>query len=314
MATSVTGGLRAPTMMRAASAMRAGVPSARAAVSMRAGGVARGVAFGLDRFTVGARPATLSATVVGARGVAPRVSAALSMATSVTGGLRAPTMMRAASAMRAGVPSARAAVSMRAGGVARGVDLNLDEFSLSEAGKCEGDLKSAEAHAPIAQAFWSCIDGDAKAVFEGSDVQLFKEIYNTNISDRRDEGDLFVPPQTSLAYVQKLRSLVKEESMMRDERKQHFLSTDFEESNAGPLFPSSWKASFQVAKKEGSRLRPRSDFVSQNALSLLSATPVFEKCSEEGTCFRIYREGALELRTIQEPFGEETLGAVFSMP
>merc|ERR1719284_2124432 len=190
--------------MRAASAMRAGVPSARAAVSMRAGGVARGVAFGLDRFTVGARPATLSATVVGARGVAPRVSAALSMATSVTGGLRAPTMMRAASAMRAGVPSARAAVSMRAGGVARGVDLNLDEFSLSEAGAYAGDLQAAGADAPIGSAFWSSIDSVDEAVFKGEDSKLLQEIFNPKLSDRRDEGDLFMPPATCPAYVQRL--------------------------------------------------------------------------------------------------------------
>merc|ERR1719188_2457615 len=105
MATSVTGGLRTPAM--------------RAAVSMRAGGVPRGVQFGLEKFTVGARAASASVQFarVGARGPMPRVSAALSMATSVTGGLRTPAM--------------RAAVSMRAGGV----HLNLDGFELSEAEK-----------------------------------------------------------------------------------------------------------------------------------------------------------------------------------
>merc|ERR1740127_110021 len=213
------------------------IVEAEKGMSPKMNGVYGGVQFGLDRFTVGARPATLSATVVGARGVAPRVSAALSMATSVTGGFRAPTMMRAASAMRAGVPSARAAVSMRAGGVARGVDLNLDEFSLSEAGAYAGDLQAAGADAPIGSAFWSSIDSVDEAAFKGEDVKLFKDIYNPELSDRRDEGDMFVPPETNLSYVQKLRSLVKEEGLVREERKQYFFSSDFNEDSVGALFP-----------------------------------------------------------------------------
>merc|ERR1719229_931214 len=283
-------------------------------------GVYGGVQFGLDRFTVGARPATLSATVVGARGVAPRVSAALSMATSVTGGLRAPTMMRAASAMRAGVPSARAAVSMRAGGVARGVDLNLDGFSLSETGTYAGDLQAAEANAPIGTAFWSSIDTNDEAVFNGEDSKLFKRIYNAKLSDRRDEGDLFVPPETSQAYVQKLRSLVKEEGLVQEERRHLFLSSGFEEGSAGAVFPSSWQASFELAKgqsmKQSRHLEARPEYLPQEAVlrnALESAEPTFDKCTEEGTRFRIYRVGRVEVRTTQEPAAEEHLGAVFTM-
>jgi hypothetical protein len=306
-------------MMRAASAMRAGVPSARAAVSMRAGGVARGVAFGLDRFTVGARPATLSATVVGARGVAPRVSAALSMATSVTGGLRAPTMMRAASAMRAGVPSARAAVSMRAGGVARGVDLNLDEFNLAEAGTMDGELQSAEASVPIGGAFWASLDADATEAFKGDDQKLLQAVYNRELSDRREEGDLFVPPETNFAYIQQLRSLVKDEDMVREERTEHFLSSGFSAEAPGSLFPSSWQASFQLAQeKKGAALKSRPEFLSAQAPlreALREAgEPCFDKCTEEGSRFRIYRVGGLELRTISETRdAEEAVGAVFSL-
>jgi len=46
---------------------------------------------------------------------------------------------------------------------------------------------------------------------------------------------------------------------------------------------------------------------------ILPATcPEFEKATEDGTVFRIYRLGSLELRTVQEPGLPETLGVVFS--
>jgi hypothetical protein len=227
-------------------------------------------------------------------------------------------MMRAASAMRAGVPSARAAVSMRAGGVARGVDLNLDEFNLSEAGTYAGDLQATEANTPIGSAFWASLDGDEETAFTGEDSKLFKDIYNPKLSDRRDEGDLFVPPETSPCYIQKLRSLVKEEGSAREERQRHFLSSDFTESNAGPLFPSSWQAAFQLSKagdlKEG-QLQPRPDYLSQADTlrgAINSAEPTFDKSTEDGTRFRVYRVGKLEVRTIQElGAAEERPGAVF---
>jgi hypothetical protein len=242
------------------------------------------------------------------------------MATSVTGGLRAPTMMRAASAMRAGVPSARAAVSMRAGGVARGVDLNLDEFSLSEAGTYAGDLQAA-ADAPIGTAFWSSIDGEDETVFKTEEAKLFKEIYNPKLSDRRDEGSMFVPPETSPSYVQKLRSLVKEESSIREDRKRHFLSSDFSENNVGAFFPSSWQASFELAKDQGlkqaGQLQPQPAYLAQAEVlrqALEAAAPTFDKSTEEGTRFRVYRVGKLEVRSIQEPGAvEEALGAVFTV-
>jgi len=71
--------------------------------------------------------------------------------------------------MRAGVPSAR------------GVDLNLDEFSLSEAGAYAGDLQAAEANAPIGAAFWSSIDSENEAVFKDQDAKLFNATLRENI-------------------------------------------------------------------------------------------------------------------------------------
>jgi hypothetical protein len=211
---------------------------------------------------------------------------------------------------------------MRAGGVARGVDLNLDEFSLSEAGAYAGDLQAAGADAPIGSAFWSSIDSVDEAAFKGEDSKLLQEIFNRTLSDRRDEGDLFMPPATSPAYVQRLRNLVKEEGLAREERKRHFISSDFKEANAGLLFPSSWQASFQLAKgqdvQQGSRLQPRPEYLCQAASDALRSTlataePSFDKTTEDGARFRVYHVGKLEVRTIQERASdEEELGAVFA--
>jgi len=46
---------------------------------------------------------------------------------------------------------------------------------------------------------------------------------------------------------------------------------------------------------------------------LAGSTPVFDKSSEEGLQFRIYRLGSLEVRTTKVHEGEEVIGAVFSI-
>ncbi|CAK0836465.1 unnamed protein product, partial [Prorocentrum cordatum] len=291
MATSVTGGLRTPAM--------------RAAVSMRAGGVPRGVQFGLEKFTVGARAASASVQFarVGARGPMPRVSAALSMATSVTGGLRTPAM--------------RAAVSMRAGGVPRGVDLNLDSFELSEAGRSsEMILADAGSAPPMGSSFWQMIDDSEETVLSSKDAELLRAVFNPRLSDRRMDGDLFVPPPTCDAHAEKLRALVREEAAVQEQRKRHFCSTKFEESNAGSLFPFSWQESFQ-AQAQGPRrcLVPRADLLQQAgelAEALETAAPSFDKLTEEGSRFRAYRFGGLEVRTYQDADGPETVGAILA--
>jgi hypothetical protein len=257
----------------------------------------------LDRFTVGARPATLSATVVGARGVAPRVSAALSMATSVTGGLRAPTMMRAASAMRAGVPSAR------------GVDLNLDDFNLTEAAATwAGDLACVEAQAPIGEVFWSSLDGGATA-FRDKDARLLREVFHPKLSDRRDESCSFVPPETSPVYLAKLSEQVKKEAAVREARAKHFVSGDFKEDDAGPLFPSSWQASFRIAGQQGPKkwLGCPPQFSEKAVFDWVvgAGKPIFDRSTEDGTFFRVYRRDSLEVRTIKEAGGKETLRAIY---
>merc|ERR1712190_677111 len=46
---------------------------------------------------------------------------------------------------------------------------------------------------------------------------------------------------------------------------------------------------------------------------LKSATPTFDKKTEDETRFRIYKLGSLEVRTTQEPDGKEFVGVVYSV-
>merc|ERR1712060_237158 len=49
------------------------------------------------------------------------------------------------------------------------------------------------------------------------------------------------------------------------------------------------------------------------AEALGKSVPLFDKSAEDGTRFRIYKLGSLEVRTIQRSEGKETVGAVFSV-
>merc|ERR1711974_56178 len=112
----------------------------------------------------------------------------------------------------------------------------------------------------------------------------------------------------------KLGNLLKKEAEVQQQRKAKFFSEDFCMCNAGPLFPSSWKASMEIAHgKALGCLSICSDREADAACVLKSVAPLFEKSAEDGTGFRIYRQNGLEVRTIQEPDGEEVTGAVFSM-
>lgn len=46
---------------------------------------------------------------------------------------------------------------------------------------------------------------------------------------------------------------------------------------------------------------------------LKSDTPVFDKSTEEGIRFLVYKVGCLEVRTVQEPKADEIVGVVFSV-
>mmetsp|Transcript_22414 Transcript_22414/g.63625 ORF Transcript_22414/g.63625 Transcript_22414/m.63625 type:complete len:770 (+) Transcript_22414:83-2392(+) len=268
-------------------------------------GVYGGVQFGLEKFTVGARAASASVQFarVGARGPMPRVSAALSMATSVTGGLRTPAM--------------RAAVSMRAGGVPRGVDLNLDGFEFSETERVSDIvLSDAGSATPMGSSFWQMIDDHdpEESLFADKDVELLRAVFHPRLSDRRAEGDLFVPPPTCGAHAARLRALVREEAAVQDQRRRHFFSAKFDERSVGALFPFSWQDPFR-AQAAPPRLRLRADLLEQAgelAGALGAAVATFDKLTEEGSRFRAYRFGGLEVRTYQDADGPETVGAILA--
>uniref|UniRef100_A0A7S4SMQ4 Uncharacterized protein n=1 Tax=Alexandrium monilatum TaxID=311494 RepID=A0A7S4SMQ4_9DINO len=192
----------------------------------------------------------------------------------------------------------------------RGVDLNLDGFNLSEAKRAEQGMPAFAT----GSAFFRSLDGSGKG-FSEEDASLFKSLFNPVLSDRRMEGDLFVPPDASPEYLERLRALLKEEQLAFEQRKEHFLSPGFVRDAPGPLFPSDWVPAHGIThgQAQGTRkLHVRSDYGTRMERMLRTATPVFDKAAEDGTKFRIYEVGSLEVRTLQEHDGQERIGVVFS--
>jgi len=201
----------------------------------------------------------------------------------------------------------------------QGVDLRLDQFDLSQATRIasEGVPKPLEECVAMGPAFFECLDG-SKKLLGGDDQALLQSVFCPTLSDRRSEGDLFVPPNPSAAYLRKLRALVKDEESVRARRKEAFLSTDFFRSKPGSLFPLSWKPSFEVAveNKPPGAPTPCPEYLTQESTlkQLLKDTvPIFDKSTEEGMRFRIYKAGNLEVRTTQDFEGSEVIGAVLSV-
>jgi len=210
----------------------------------------------------------------------------------------------------------------------QGVDLRLDRFDLSVAKRVTSEARTGSWGAKpldecraLGDAFWSNLDGDSK-VFKEEDLSLLKTIFNSRMSDRRCEGDLFVPPDASYANVARLQSLLKEEEMVQKQRREHFLSADFIMDSPGPLFPLVWTPSIEAVRtpegrSQPSKLHARPDYTGESAALLeqvlQTSVPTFDKTTEEGLRFRIYRLGSLEVRSLQEMGGCESVGAVFSM-
>lgn len=209
----------------------------------------------------------------------------------------------------------------------RGVDLNLNNFNLAQIVRrtcTEGAASWGSLDAAVAsgEAFWRNLSADSTAL-KKRDKQLLSDMLNPSVSDRRDEGDRFIPPDASRLYVSRLRELLEEEKHLQDKRNEHFLSEKFSMDDAGPLFPSSWTSLFKIANGEvprgllqGGSLHARLSFQQQVPLfkKLIQTTvPVFDRSAEDGTRFRIYRLGSLEVRSTQANNGEEIIGAAFSV-
>jgi len=209
----------------------------------------------------------------------------------------------------------------------QGVDLSLDTFDLSvPASSAPNSHQGTQtASLPRGSAFWSCVDSGHPPRFGDKCGDFFRRLFNPHLSDRRCEGDSFVGPDTSPAYLQQLRDLMGEEDSFQERRMGHFLSDRFVAERPGPLFPASWTpaSSFEISRgpvpealarqPEDAPLRARPDLQTE-ALCYVwqGVAPVFDRCAEDGARFRIYRAGQLEVRTTQAPGGAELLGAVFT--
>eukprot|EP00418_Pyrodinium_bahamense_P081428 CAMPEP_0179055412 /NCGR_PEP_ID=MMETSP0796-20121207/23288_1 /TAXON_ID=73915 /ORGANISM="Pyrodinium bahamense, Strain pbaha01" /LENGTH=945 /DNA_ID=CAMNT_0020752065 /DNA_START=20 /DNA_END=2857 /DNA_ORIENTATION=- len=224
---------------------------------------------------------------------------------------RVPTLTARMISARGTVPE----FAVGAPGVPKGIDLNLDKFELSAAPASIENLSSSwTGKGFVGGAFWESLSGGALAE---DDRKLLMEVFHPGLSDRRNDGDMFVPPSSSLAYVSHLRSLVMEEVAVRKARKECFLSEDFAMASPGPLFPSSWTSSLGIAhgqKLTGAPvgLHPRPDYKADACRLLKSSVPVFDNCTEDGTRFRTYQIGRIEVRTTQVLGNREEVGAVFS--
>ena len=205
----------------------------------RFGGIGggRGGAMG----SLAARLGPRAAARVGPMGRAPSLAfgghaRSVTQSLSGFGGLRAGGITSPAGSLRAvagpsGIFSGRTAMAPRLGGFAprltgfatgvlpgvtapQGVDLNLDRFSLSEGkrvaaqavgGSWGGEYEASDDLAIISTAFWSTLDGRSSAkVFAEEDQRLLREIFNPCLSDRREDGEHFIPPDTSSSYASRL--------------------------------------------------------------------------------------------------------------
>jgi len=278
-----------------------------------------GIEFGLDRFELASRH---TLRPVGAGG------------STMVGGLQG---MQLGPTARPGFAPSRFQLTQRPAAPApaeqpQGVDLNLDQFDLStperfasNAPSCSASLDSVEARVPLGLAFLQGLR--RSATFRAEDKQLLSNLYKDQLSDRLLEGDAFVPPDPDLKYVSKLRALVCEEDLLRQKRKALFCDAAFIPEDPGSAFPRSWTSNFQLhqeglstglvkkALKSGLvQLTSNVEFQRLVAKEVLPDTaPVFEKSAEDGTVFRIYRFGTLEVRTMQESTGNENVMAMFSM-
>jgi len=287
----------------------------------KAYGLYGGVQFGLDRFkvsTAARAPRTMLSGLTIRPGQAPPLTQFTPSGLTIRPG-QAPPLTQF-------TPPQLRAVSVGPRGVdPRGVDLNLDNFDLSKATRVASEvaapLVGQDACAAVGNVFWFNVDSIDGSVFKEEDRILLSDLFNRRLSDRRDDGDKFVPPDTSFTYMQRIANLMKEEEAVRAQRKELFFSRQFEAEIPGPLYPSSWKNYIDIERKTSSSpgkcmLHERPEYMAQPEIFehvLQSVTPTFDKSSEEGIRFRVYKVGSLEVRTTQELDGKETVGAVFSV-
>ncbi|CAJ1399899.1 unnamed protein product [Effrenium voratum] len=223
---------------------------------------------------------------------------------------------------RAGAEAPAAAMAPMAP-MPQGVDLNLEHFDLSKPdlferlGACRGSL---EAKVTLGRAFLRSLQDRNYPGLGKDHEELLLKVFQSPECDRVLEGDRFTPPDPSMEYTSKLRSLVNEEQLLFQRRKMQFLDRAFQVGNPGAEFLRSWTSRFRVEKDgkapEASKMVPvdfDDAFAAVLAKDILpTASPEFKKETEDGSTFRIYQIGSLEVRTTQEMFGQELVGGIFS--
>ena len=213
----------------------------------------------------------------------------------------------------------------------QGVDLNLDKFDLSKPDRfgsmppCSGAPGSLETKVTLGRAFLQSLQQRRYEELKPEHQDILLKVFQSPQCDRTQEGDAFIVPDPNMEYTTKLRSHIHEENSLLERRKLHFYDKAFKVGNAGHDFPRSWTSRFQI-EKDG--LAPKTEASNKTGLVkvdidkaysatlvkdvLPTAAPEFQEKTEDGTCFRIYKIGSLEIRTTQERFTEEQIGVVYS--
>ncbi|CAJ1399897.1 unnamed protein product [Effrenium voratum] len=209
----------------------------------------------------------------------------------------------------------------------QGVDLNLDKFDLSRVDRferlpaCSGKPGSLEAKVTLGRVFLEALRSGFGQLKQ-EHREMLQKIFSSPECDRTQEGQSFMPPDPNAEYTMRLQSLVNDEKLLFDRRKMYFFDKGFKAGDAGSEFPRSWTSRFQIEKdgrapvsnKAGLFKVDVDEAFSESLLSdvLPTAAPEFNQKTEDGSTFRIYKIGSLEVRTVQEQGKPEQVGVVFS--
>eukprot|EP00449_Zooxanthella_nutricula_P010932 CAMPEP_0198518546 /NCGR_PEP_ID=MMETSP1462-20131121/19186_1 /TAXON_ID=1333877 /ORGANISM="Brandtodinium nutriculum, Strain RCC3387" /LENGTH=92 /DNA_ID=CAMNT_0044248139 /DNA_START=25 /DNA_END=300 /DNA_ORIENTATION=- len=91
-------------------------------------------------------------------------------------------------------------------GKPQGVDLDLNTFNLSAAtassGRYGGVVQAANDKAHIGSSFWAGLESSGGMCEE--DKKLLRDVFNAHLSDRRVDGESFVPPPTDAMHLGRL--------------------------------------------------------------------------------------------------------------
>jgi len=207
----------------------------------------------------------------------------------------------------------------------KGVDLNMDKFSVSAPVRAAGEVSAGSwvEAGLLGNAFWTAVEADDGPI-DTEDQKLLRGVFRQGLSDRKEEGELFLPPSVCGQAVQRLRELLEEEEAARRRRQEHFCSPAFAVADPGPLFPASWAPSLAISRQDraappgsvgqaAQRKHARPDYLTDAGRLLKSLpAPAFDQRTEDGARFRIYQIGSLEVRTVQQAGGQEAACAVYS--